>query len=133
MGFFKRLFGICSTQLPENTECWSIDGRELRIELDKAPELSQPGGAIRLEDKAGKLPHRVLVLHGSDGEYHALENKCSHAGRRLDPLGDEGMVQCCSVSKTTFDYEGTVKSGAGKENIKTFPVESTAGQLRITL
>ena len=59
MGFFKRLFGICSTQLPENSECWSVDGQTLELDLDKAPELAAPGGAVRLEDKRKNLPGRV--------------------------------------------------------------------------
>ncbi len=133
MGFFKRLFGICATQLPANDACWSIDGDTLTIELDKAPELSSPGGAIRLEDKSGKLPTRVLVVHGNDGAYHAFENKCTHAGRRLDPLAGEEVIQCCSIGKTVFDYNGGLQSGSGKTDLKTFPVEPEEGTLTISL
>ena len=51
MGILKRLLGICATQLPANSGCWTYADGKLEVILDKAPELSRKGGAVRLEGK----------------------------------------------------------------------------------
>jgi len=132
MGFFKRLFGICATQLPANAECWTYRDGKLEVVLDKAPELSQKGGAVRLE--GAPLPKRVLVVHGQDGAFHAFPNRCTHAGhRRIDPVPGEDKIRCCSVGKSTFDYSGKLLSGSAKESLEPLPLESEGGKLVISV
>lgn len=131
MKIFKRIFGICETKSPENIDCWRYSSGRVEIELSKAPEMKERGTAIRLEGKG--LPNRLLVVHGSDDEFHAFENKCTHFGRRLDPLSGQQMIQCCSVGKSTFDYTGANVSGTAKEPIKSFPVEKRNKALIIEL
>ena len=132
MGIFKRLFGICETRPPADAGCWSYTAGKIEIMLDQAPELSQPGGAIRLEGSA--LPQRVLVLHGQDGHFHAFPNRCTHLGhRRLDPVPGEDGICCCSVSKSVFDYNGRNVSGAAREPLAPFQVETGSGTLIISL
>ena len=120
MGLITRLLGICATQVPLNSDCWTVKGSQVEIKLDRARELTTPGGAIRLEGSG--LPRRLLVFRGGDGELHAFVNKCSHMGRRLDPVGTGSQVQCCSVGGTTFDLTGNRLSGLGRGDVKTFPV-----------
>jgi nitrite reductase/ring-hydroxylating ferredoxin subunit len=131
MGFFKRLLGICRTQPPADPGCWKTGDGKIEVELARAAELGQPGGAIRLE--GGGLADRVLVLKAEDGAVHAFVNKCTHGGRRLDPLPGEDMVECCSVGKSRFDYAGERISGSAKKAIKPLPVEEQAGKLIIGL
>ena len=129
--FFQRLFGKPVTQPPRDLGCWSYSNGNVTIELNKAPELAQAGGAIRLE--GGNLPVKVLVIHGDDGNYHAFRNSCTHGKRCLDPVPGAGTVQCCSVGKSTFNYEGKVLRGATKENIVVYPVKVEEGRLGIQL
>ena len=132
MGFFKRLLGICATQLPANSECWTYVDGKLEVVLDKAPELSQKGGAIRLEGVS--LPKRVLVVHGQDGAFHAFPNRCTHVGhRRIDPVPGEDKIRCCSVGKSTFDYSGKLLSGSAKESLEPLALESEGGKLIISV
>jgi len=132
MGILKRLLGICATQVPANPGCWSYAGGKLEVILDKAPELSQKGGAVRLEGPS--LPKRVLVVHGQDGAFHAFPNRCTHIGhRRLDPLPGEDKIRCCSVGKSTFEYSGKLISGSAKESIEPLPLESDGSKLVISL
>ena len=130
-GFFQRLFGKPATKPPQNTGCWAYSNGELVIELDKAPELAQAGGAIRLE--GGDLPVKVLVIHGDDGNYHAFRNICMHGKRCLDPVVGAGTVQCCSIGKSTYDYNGKVMRGSAKENIVVYPVKVEEGRLKVQL
>lgn len=131
MGLLKRIFGICETKPPSDARCWRYSGGKIEIQLDRAPELSNRGGAIRLEGK--ELPERVLILNGDDGNFHAFKNKCTHMGRRIDPVNGHGAVQCCSLSKSTFNYTGEMISGPAKGPLTSFKVESEDGKLIILI
>ncbi len=129
MKFLKRLLGICETPLPADNACWAYADRTIRLQLDRAPELARPGGAVRLEGKG--LPKRVLVVHGGDGAYHAFGNRCTHMGRRMDPLAGNDRIECCSVSKSTFTYAGEPVGGAARKPLEVFPVSAGGNEIRI--
>ena len=131
MGLLKRIFGICETKPPSDARCWKYSGGKIEIELERAPELSNRGGAIRLEGR--ELPERVLILNGDDDNFHAFKNKCTHMGRRIDPVNGHGAVQCCSLSKSTFNYTGEMISGPAKGPLTAFKVESENGKLIILI
>jgi len=129
--FFQRLFGIPATPEPGNRACWTYGDGRIFIDLSRAPELAEPGGALRLEGDS--LPRRLLVVRDEQGAFHAFHNKCTHFGRRLDPVPGTQTVQCCSMGKSTFDYQGERLHGAAREGIDTFPVQLEEGRLAITL
>jgi len=131
MGLFKRIFGLCETTLPSDPDCWKVAGGKVEIELARVPELQSKEGAIRLE--GGGLSERVLVVHGTDGRFHAFRNKCPHFGRRIDPLPGKPQVRCCSLSKSTFDYKGKKVSGPAKRTLTPYRVEVENGMLIISL
>ena len=132
MGIFARIFGICKTKPPADAGCWNYSEGKVEIELERAPELSKPGEAIRLEGMG--LPERVLVIHGDDGQFHAFRNKCTHmGGRRIDPLPGTADIRCCSVSKSTYNLSGEVVSGPAKGPLKTYPVKTEDNKLIILL
>ena len=130
-GFFNRLLGKPATGEPQNHECWRYEENKIIIDLSKTQELSEPGGAVRFEDK--NIPHRVVVIHGDDSKFHAFHNKCRHAGRRIDPVPGALTMQCCSVNKVIYDYNGEVLKGPAKEPLKVFPVEVNENDLIITI
>ncbi|HDZ91071.1 MAG: Rieske 2Fe-2S domain-containing protein [Deltaproteobacteria bacterium] len=125
---FQRLFGICATRKPSHEACWTFEEGKILLDLGRTPELAVPGGAVRLEKNKG-LPERVLIVHGDDGAFHAFRNRCSHAGRRLDPVPGMEQVQCCSIGRSTFDHEGTRLSGSAKGPVKTYGVRLEQGRL----
>ncbi|MBL7128841.1 MAG: Rieske 2Fe-2S domain-containing protein [Ignavibacteria bacterium] len=128
---FQRIFGICATKLPSNEDCWTFDNGKIVVDLAHAPELAEKNKAIRLEKK--NLPGRVLVVKGNDGEYHAFKNYCTHGKRRLDPVPETQQVQCCSVGKSVFDYNGKLISGSAKEDIVIYNVAVDDSKLVITI
>jgi len=131
MGFFRRLFGICRTPKPADPNCWQLEGTQLQIDLSRTPELAEPDGAVRLEGKP--LPERVLIVHGRDDRYHALQNRCTHMGRRIDPLSGTTTIQCCSVGKSTYDYDGNLISGSAKTPLQPYPLQQVEGMLLVDL
>ena len=125
------LFGICQTAPPTEEGCWRFVNGKIEIQLDRTPELKEMGGAIRLEGNGS--PERVLVIHGMDGQFHAYKNRCTHAGRRIDPYSQDKLLRCCSISKSTFDYDGNVISGAAKKPLTPFHVAQENGKLMVSM
>jgi nitrite reductase/ring-hydroxylating ferredoxin subunit len=129
--FFQRLLGRCATAEPADRGCWSFSGHTVELNLTRIPELAPLGSGVRLESEA--LPERLLVVHGTDGQYYAFRNRCGHGGRRLDPMPDQAKVQCCSLGKTTCDYSGKVLAGAAKTELVTFVVTVEGDRLTVRL
>ncbi len=129
MGLFSRLFGICRTKPPADPGCWTLSDGRLELDLARTPELSARAGAVRLE--GGGLPVRVLVFRGEDDALYAFVNVCPHARRRLDPVPDASTVECCSVGRSRFDYEGQRLSGMAKDPVT--PLEVTEEEDKVVV
>lgn len=128
----QRLFGLPATGMPQDPQCWTFSGGKIQIDLARAPELKAPGGALRLE--GGRLPRRVLVVRAEDGRFHAFHNRCTHLGhRRLDPVPGTGTVQCCSVNKSTYSFDGRKVHGPAPASIDTLPVALDGEQLIVSI
>ncbi len=120
--FIRRIFGICKTKKPNDSGCWKYSKDKIEVEWARVPELRKPCGSIRLEGRG--LVERILVIYGFDGQFHAFRNRCPHMGRRLEPIAGSAAVQCCSLSRSTFDYAGNVMSGPAKESLRKHCVET---------
>ncbi len=127
--FVQRVFGICATRKAE-PGCWRFAGGTLVVELARAPELARPGGAMRVEKSRG-LPSRVLIFRVAEEQLHAVENRCTHAGRRLDPNVDAKQVECCSLGKSRFDCEGHVVGGTARKDLRIYAAEEQDGRLLV--
>jgi len=128
---FQRIFGIPATKQPADAGCWVVNGDKLTIDLNQTPELSVPWGAIQLED--GDIPVKVLVFQDGEGGYRAFRNYCEHAGRKLDPVPETETVQCCSIGKSAYDYDGKVLSGSSEKPITQYTVKVENGKLEIQI
>lgn len=128
---FQRIFGIPATKPPVDANSWKYTDGKLVIDLSKAPELSEPYGAVHLE--GDKLPVQLLVLQDGAGNFRAFENKCEHAGRKLDPVPGTETIQCCSMGKATYDYDGNVLSGSAEKPVKHLNVKKENGTLVVEL
>lgn len=128
---FQRILGIPATKPPADSGCWEFEGGTVRVTLSRAPELSEPFGAVHLESEA--LPTRVMVMQDGNGVYRAFENKCAHAGRKLDPVPGTETVQCCSMGHLTYDYQGNVLTGEDDKRVRPLNVHTEDGILVIEL
>jgi nitrite reductase/ring-hydroxylating ferredoxin subunit len=127
----QRIFGISATHSPTDPEAWTFSDGKIVVDLERVPELVDPGRGIRLEAKG--LPERVLLVHGVDGRYYAFRNRCGHGGRRLDPDPDEPTLPCCSLGRTTYDYTGRILDGPAKTPVTPCRVDLGTGGLIIPL
>jgi len=131
MKFLKRILGTCETKQPADPECWRYEAGRLEVDLLRAPELADKGGALRFEGEA--LPKRVLVVHGADDEFRAYHNKCTHAGRRVDVVDAGELLECCSVGKSTYALTGQSVRGPGKDALFLFPTALEDSRLFVDL
>ena len=129
LGFIDRLIGKPLTETPIIEGAWSFTSGKLTLDLTKLPEIESLGSAVRIEGDV--LPDPVLVVLGDDGNYYSFLNACSHAGRMIDPVAGSMTLECCSLSKSTYDYEGKVLSGPADEALQSFPLSIDGNQLII--
>ncbi|MBA3013102.1 MAG: Rieske 2Fe-2S domain-containing protein [Proteobacteria bacterium] len=130
--FFQRILGLPVTSEPKDSTCWSYSDGKLILDLKKVPELKNPGGAIRLEGR--DLPERILVFFGEDQQYYVFKNRCSHVGhRRLDPVPGTNTVQCCSISKSTYDFDGKKIFGPAPHSVIKYSAVVDGDKLTATI
>ena len=127
----QRILGRPATRPPADPGCVVVTDFEVVIDLNRAPELDHPGGAIRLE--GGAMPERILVYRADDGRLRAVRNRCTHGGRRLDPVPGERCVQCCSLGHSTFDGSGRVVGGPAKAPLDVYWTRVEDGKLRVLI
>jgi nitrite reductase/ring-hydroxylating ferredoxin subunit len=129
---WQRIFGISATDKPQDESGWRYESGQLTISLNRIPEMTRPGTAVRFEGKS--LPARVLVVFGEDRQYQAFHNRCTHLGhRRLDYVPGTATVQCCSVNKSTYTFDGDKIHGPAPRPIRTYPVEVGEKELHIRI
>lgn len=128
--FFRALAGRCDTP-PLDPSLWSAADGRVMVELGQVAELKEMGGSVYLQGQGLTAP--VLVINSGPRGYMAYENRCTHAGRKLDPVGGGATLRCCSVSHSTFGVDGGKLSGPAKGPVKQYPVEVADGRLVIEI
>ncbi|MFH0821184.1 MAG: Rieske (2Fe-2S) protein [Pseudomonadota bacterium] len=118
--FLKALACICRTK-PLSPTLWQYRDNKVTVKLADVFELQAPGGAVCLDGNGLGTP--ILIVLGDDDEYHCFSNRCTHMGRRLDPVPGRPQVLCCSVMHSTYDYEGIGVKGPGKKAVRKYEVE----------
>jgi len=130
LDFFKAILGICKTA-PLDAALWTAEGNQVTVRLGEASALAPEGGAARLEGSG--LSSSVLIVHAGQDEYLAFENRCTHGGRRLDPVEGKSELRCCSVNHSRFDYQGNKLSGPAEGALKRHAVEKPGEELIVIL
>ncbi len=129
---FQRILGLPATSKPKEPDCWNYSDGKLTLDLKKLPELEKPGGAIRVEGP--NLPGRILIVLGEDEKFHVFRNRCTHMGhRRLDPVPGTTTIQCCSLSKSTYDFDGKKVYGPAPDPIITYSATVEGDKLIATI
>lgn len=128
--FLKALAGLCETK-PLNQDHWEVQGNKVLVKIKEVPELHRPGRATYLQGKG--LSTRLLIVRGDDGNYHCFSNRCTHMGRRLDPVKGKPEIRCCSVGHSTFDYQGGKLKGPAKRPIQVYSSRVENDELLIML
>lgn len=101
----------------------------VRLSLRDVPQLSLPGGYLKILPEGAATPIYVLSLES--GEYAALSPICTHLGCTVDI---EGPRLVCPCHGSTYDRAGQVLRGPAERALQSFPTTIAGdGQLIIEL
>jgi nitrite reductase/ring-hydroxylating ferredoxin subunit len=112
-------------------QSFSVKGNILRLKLDKIPALKEAGSSVQLD--VADNGKNLIIIHESDNEYKAFEDKCTHGGRELEYKTDEKVLRCVSFGHSEFDIEGRVTKGPAEADILTFPTTLDNNELFIDI
>jgi Rieske Fe-S protein len=90
---------------------YRLAGGRLIVDLAAAGSLLGVGGAAKGSViDGGGAPHSVIIVHPAEEDYRAFANACTHNGKELYYLHEEGLLACCGRS-SRFDLAGAVVHG----------------------
>ena len=105
-----------------------INGR-ITLELTRYPELTKPGGSLKVMPDGAANPVYVLAL--GDGSYAALSPICTHLGCTVDI---QGQRLVCPCHGSTYDRAGKVLQGPAERPLARLATNlSSTGVLTIDL
>lgn len=129
-GFVKSLLGLCRTTRLD-PDLWHLQGSTIRVQVGAIPELQNNSTAVYLEGNGLEDP--VLIIHRGEGRYLAFSDRCTHMGRKIDPVPGQEILRCCSVSHSVYDFQGKVLAGPAKEPLTVYPTTLDSGELVVAL
>lgn len=104
------------------------EGDQVIVTLSAVGALATVGGAVRLALDGGEF--RLIVVHPEDQVYHAFADRCTHNGKELDYLREEGTIGCRS-RKSRFDLAGSLIEGPALGGLTVYRVRQQEGELVI--
>ncbi len=87
--------------------------------------------------ETGKVIHAngtTLALFNIGGKFHAIDNKCPHAGASLGDGAVEGTIVTCPLHASRFDVTtGAVLQPPAKRPVAAYPVRVQGGEVFVEL
>jgi Rieske Fe-S protein len=105
-----------------------VEDSKLIIDLNKNPKLRDIGGWDTFE----AVEKKVIVLHPTEQEYKAFENKCTHKGGQFTYNHKDGFIQC-ALHGSRFDTAGQVIKGPATLPLPEFRTTLDKDQLTVYL
>ncbi|MBN1506798.1 MAG: Rieske 2Fe-2S domain-containing protein [Sedimentisphaerales bacterium] len=105
-------------------------GGGLVLGKEESSKLLASEGSLLVErDTAGD---KIMVVHGSDGNLHAVGAACTHAGCTVAYDKEMGDLHCpCHNSR--FGLDGRVIKGPANKPLKTYGVRTEGGLVVISM
>ena len=122
-----------SSTPPAPPGSYRVQGGRLHVTLSELGTLLRVGGAIKLtlEDVNGS-EHKVIIVRPGEADYRAFSNACTHNGKELNYLQQEGWLACCGRS-SRFDLAGDVIHGPAEDALLRYQVSHEGGELAIAI
>ena len=96
---------------------FSSNGQELRIDLEKVPQLAKVGGAAKLTGDAN-LP-RLIIARASESSYLVMSIRCPHQGAEVEYNHGDQTFECVS-HPGVFAIDGKRKSGPPRKDLPAY-------------
>jgi Rieske Fe-S protein len=117
--------------LPESS--FRVAQDRLIVDLSAVGSLLDVGGAAKgtVADGGGEERSLIIVRPG-EADYRAFANACTHNGKELNYLHEEGLLACCGRS-SRFDLVGSVVHGPAELALPRFRVSLAGQELAVEL
>ena len=115
--------GVSATEtIPDYA--WKRNDDGIIIDLAKSECLVLPGGAGKLSvDIGDEKPLKLIVVHHEEGHFRVFSDCCTHGGRELNYLHEEGKLQCSSFGRSEFSMKGQAIKGPAEGPLAVYPAE----------
>lgn len=108
------------------------DGR-VYVTLSQLGALLDVGGAVKLTlEHEGGSERKIILVRPGEADYRAFANACTHNGKELIYLHEEGLL-ACSGRASRFDLIGGVDHGPAEDVLPNYRVEHADGELVIAI
>ena len=99
--------------------------------VDELPPGEGLAVSVDLEDGAGPVG---VAIFNVDGEFHAVENRCTHVGGSLGNGRLSGSTVTCPLHGATFDVTtGEFLSPPADDPVESYDVEVEGDEVRVLL
>ena len=91
-------------------------------------EISEVGTLLGV----GALERKVILVRPGETDYRAFANACTHNGKELNYLHEDGLLACCGRS-SRFNLAGEVIHGPAEDALPSYRVWQEGDELVIEI
>ena len=99
-------------------DAYAVEGKTLKVTLDKTPALASVGGAVKVIDS--RLPTSIILARTGEAEYAAVSLLCPHRGVEVEYRHAEKQFRCASLGHSKFGTDGALKKGLTKKSLSRY-------------
>jgi len=122
---------LCCTTPEIPPASFTVQGAVLIIDLQQAPDLRKPGGAVRVVDLERKV--NLIVVHPAKNRFAVLDRSCTHGGAPVVYNRHNQTVQCVSWGHSEFALDGALLGGSAKRPLRAYEIRRAGNRLEIVL
>jgi Rieske Fe-S protein len=104
--------------IPEDAYRIETRSGRLEVELDKVPQLAEPGGSVKIRDSV--LSDPLIIARLADETYVVASILCPHRGVEVEYQPEKGEFECASLGSSQFAADGSLLGGPAKQPLRAF-------------
>jgi len=99
-------------------EAYAVEGKTLKVSLDKTPALATVGGSVKIIDS--RLPTPLIIGRTGEAEYAVVSLLCPHRGVEVEYRHADKQFRCASLGHSRFGTDGALKKGMTKKSLSRY-------------
>ena len=105
---------------PVEKESYNIEApaSKMVVYLDKIPELSDVGGAVKIVDES--LGDNIIIARTGENEYVTASLHCTHRGVELEYDHERKLFKCSSAGGSKFTLDGKNAGGPAESPLRIY-------------
>ena len=99
-------------------EAYAVEGKTLKVSLDKTSALADVGGSVKIID--ARLPTPLIIGRIGETEYAVVSLLCPHRGVEVEYKHADKQFRCASLGHSKFGTDGKLKKGLTKKSLSRY-------------